>query len=50
MSSKNTAVFGIFPTSPAAERAVDRLLALGFTNSAVSVLLQDDVSTRDFAH
>jgi hypothetical protein len=50
MSSKNTAVFGIYPTSAAAERAVDRLLALGFTNSAVSVLLQDDASTRDFAH
>ncbi|RSL16136.1 hypothetical protein EDE15_1645 [Edaphobacter aggregans] len=50
MSSKNTAVFGIYPTSAAAERAVDRLLALGFTNSSVSVLLQDDASTRDFAH
>jgi uncharacterized membrane protein len=50
MSSKNTAVFGIYPTPAAAERAVDRLLALGFTNSSVSVLLQDDASTRDFAH
>ena len=50
MSSKNTAVFGIYPTPAAAERAVDRLLALGFTNSSVSVLLQDDTSTRDFAH
>ena len=50
MSSKNTAVFGIFPNSGAAERAVDHLLLAGFTNSAISVLLPDADSTRDFAH
>ncbi len=50
MSSKNTAVFGIFPTSAAAETAVDHLLLAGFTNSAISVLLPDAASTRDFAH
>jgi hypothetical protein len=50
MSNKNAAVFGIYPTSTDAERAVDHLLEIGFTNSAVSVLLQDDASTRDFAH
>ncbi|MEO8736080.1 MAG: general stress protein, partial [Edaphobacter sp.] len=50
MSSKNIAVFGIYRTPDLAERAVDHLLTLGFTNSAISILLQDDKSTRDFAH
>jgi hypothetical protein len=50
MSNKNIAVFGIYRTSDLAEHAVDHLLSLGFTNSAISILLQDDKSTRDFAH
>jgi hypothetical protein len=50
MASKNTAVFGIYPNASAAEAAVDQLLARGFTNSAISVLLPDDASTRAFAH
>jgi hypothetical protein len=50
MSSKNVAVFGIYPTPNEAERAVDHLLANGFTNSDISVLLPDDESTRAFAH
>jgi hypothetical protein len=50
MSSKNTAVFGIYATPGLAETAVDHLLARGFTNAAISVLLPDDESTRAFAH
>src|SRR5271168_1018503 len=50
MSSKNTAVFGIYATPATAEAAVNQLLARGFTNSAISVLLPDDESTRAFAH
>jgi hypothetical protein len=50
MSSKNVAVFGIYATPATAEAAVDHLLANGFTNSAISVLLPDDESTRAFAH
>jgi hypothetical protein len=50
MSSKNTAVFGIYATPSTAEAAVDHLIAKGFTNSAISVLLPDDESTRAFAH
>lgn len=46
----NTAVFGIFPTRGQAEEAVDRLLAGGFRNEDISVLLQDNVGTKDFAH
>jgi len=50
MSSKNTAVFGIYSTPGTAEAAVDHLLTRGFTNAAISVLLPDDESTRAFAH
>jgi hypothetical protein len=50
MSSKNTSVFGIYATPSTAEAAVDHLLAHGFTNSAISVLLPDDETTRAFAH
>jgi hypothetical protein len=50
MASKNIAVFGIYATPGTAEAAVDHLIANGFTNSAISVLLPDDESTRAFAH
>lgn len=50
MSSKNTAVFGIYATAGLAESAVDHLVARGFNNSAISVLLPDDETTRAFAH
>ena len=49
-ASKNKAVFGIYPSPSQAERAVDTLLRAGFTNNAISVLLPDDNSTREFAH
>src|ERR1035437_3909424 len=50
MSSKNVTVFGIYKTPGTAEAAVDHLLSKGFTNSAISVLMPDDESTRAFAH
>jgi hypothetical protein len=50
MSSKNTAVYGLYATPGTAEAAVDHLLQRGFTNSSISVLLPDDESTRAFAH
>jgi len=50
MSNKNTAVFGIYATPATAEAAVDHLIAKGFPNAAISVLLPDDESTRAFAH
>jgi hypothetical protein len=50
MASKNTAVFGIYPTPADAERAVDALIGNGFASSAISVLLPDNESTRAFAH
>jgi hypothetical protein len=50
MANKNTAVFGIYATPATAENGVDHLLSLGFANSAISVLLPDDETTRAFAH
>jgi len=50
MYNKNTAVYGIYATPGTAEAAVDHLLARGFSNSSISVLLPDDESTRAFAH
>ena len=50
MSSKNTAAFGIYASGEHAERAVDALIAGGFPSSAISVLLPDTRSTKEFAH
>ncbi len=50
MAGTNTAVFGIFANRGMAEEAVDRLIANGFRNEDISVLLQDNVGTKDFAH
>src|SRR3954466_6657460 len=50
MIGKKNSAFGIYATREMAENAVDRLLAQGFRNEDVSVLLQDNVGTKDFAH
>jgi hypothetical protein len=50
MSSKKTAVFGIYKTRTSAEQSVDRLLAAGFSNDDISVLLPDSNSSKEFAH
>jgi len=50
MAGRNTSVFGIYATREMAENAVDRMLAAGFRNEDISVLLQDNVGTKDFAH
>src|ERR1700730_17987079 len=50
MASKNMAVFGIYSTVAAAERAVDTLVQAGFSNTDISVLLPDTQSSREFAH
>lgn len=50
MAGKNTAVFGIYASGEHAERAVDMLIEAGFSNPAISVLLPDTRSTREFAH
>src|SRR5438270_13936033 len=50
MAGKNTSVFGIYANREMTENAVDRLIAGGFRNEDISVLLQDNVGTKDFAH
>ena len=48
--AKNTAVFGIYHNRAQAENAVDRLVAGGFRTEDISVLLAENVGTKDFAH
>jgi hypothetical protein len=50
MKTKNTSVFGIYPSRENAENGVDRLASSGFRQEDISVLLQDNVGTKDFAH
>jgi len=48
--NKNVAVFGIYPTPTNAEIGVDALVAAGFSNEDVSVLMADAYASREFAH
>jgi heat induced stress protein YflT/ActD protein len=50
MAGKNTAVFGIYSSYDAVERAVDALKSAGFRNTDISVLFPENVGTKDFAH
>src|SRR2546421_65246 len=50
MTSKKTAVFGIYQNRIQAEQSVDRLRAGGFSNDDISVLLPDTQASREFAH
>jgi len=50
MENKKTAVFGLYTGRVAVERAVETLVKAGFANNAISVLLPDNESTKDFAH
>jgi hypothetical protein len=50
MAGKNTAVFGIYHSRAQAENGVDQLIVSGFRSEDISVLLQDNVGTKDFAH
>jgi hypothetical protein len=47
---KNTAVFAIFRDRSHAEGGVESLLRAGFREADISVLLADNVGTKDFAH
>src|SRR6201997_3667555 len=50
MAGKNKAAYGIYADRTTAENAGDRLIAGGFRTEDISVLLQDNVGTKDFAH
>jgi len=49
MAGKNTAVFGIYKTRAQVESAVDALVAAGFRSEDISVLMPENVGTKDFA-
>ncbi|MBV8632063.1 MAG: general stress protein, partial [Silvibacterium sp.] len=49
MAGKNTAAFGIYASRAAAESAVDQLVAAGFSQQDISVLMADQESRREFA-
>src|SRR6202163_3812411 len=48
--SKNTAVFGIYPSYSSVESGVNALKAAGFRNTDISVLLPENVGSKDFSH
>ena len=50
MAGKNTAVFGIYPNYSAVEGAVGALRAAGFRNTDISVLMPENVGSKDLAH
>jgi hypothetical protein len=50
MAGKNTAVFGIYHDRDLASRAVDTLIENGFRNEDISVLMPENMGTKDFAH
>src|SRR3954454_5496456 len=50
MAGKNTAVYGIYQNRQQVEAAVDTLVAEGFRTEDISVLLPENVGTKDFAH
>jgi len=50
MSSKNIAVFGIYPSYANVESGVDGLRAAGFSNRDISVLFPESAGSKDFAH
>jgi hypothetical protein len=50
MAGKNTAVFGIYRDRQHAEHGVDALMEAGFRTEDISVLLPENVGTKDFAH
>jgi hypothetical protein len=50
MAGKNTAVFGIYQTRTAAEDAADALIADNFRPEDISVLMADNLGTKEFAH
>ena len=50
MAGKNTAAFGIYRDRVQAENAVDTLINNGFRSEDISVLMPENVGTKDFAH
>jgi hypothetical protein len=50
MTGKNIAVYGIFADRLHVETGVDALIGNGFRKEDISILVADNVGTKDFAH
>jgi hypothetical protein len=50
MAGKNTAVFGIYRDTAALGGGLEALRAAGFRGTDISVLMPENVGTKDFAH
>ncbi len=50
MSGKNTAVFGIYRDTVALSGGLEALRAAGFRGTDISVLMPENVGTKDFVH
>jgi hypothetical protein len=50
MAGKNTAVFGIYRDRVHVEQGVDALVRSGFRTEDISVLLPENIGTKEFAH
>ena len=50
MSGKNTAVFGIYPTYDNVESGAEALKTAGFRNTDISVLVPQNIGSKDFGH
>jgi len=50
MAGKNTAVFGIYSDTASVGGALQALRVAGFRNTDVSVLMPENVGTKDFVH
>lgn len=49
MAGKNTSAYGIYRNREQVERAVDALMGAGFRGEDISVLMPDNIGTKDFA-
>src|SRR5215475_85152 len=50
MAGKNTSAFGIYPNRAALEMGIQGLKDANFRHEDISVLLPENVGTKDFAH
>jgi hypothetical protein len=48
--SRNTAVFGLYPSREMVSHAIDTLQAAGFRNTDISALFPENQGNKDFAH
>src|SRR5258705_4265742 len=48
--AKNRVVYGIYRDRVQVEQAIDRFLADGFRNEDISVLMAENLGTKEFAH